>query len=399
MRRWLVVLTACHGSGAPAEPPPEASIAQCFDGDTVVVRKIAYGCGQPFAPDPPGCMQGGLTLVTSPPNDPRMFALEQQGRIRIIHEDETVAGDPFLDLTADSGGPVVCCGELGLLGLAFHPQFATNHFFYVFYTTTGDSMPYADVLVRYTADGDHADPASAQMILSIPDPFSNHNGGMLEFGADGLLYISTGDGGSANDPLNHGQNTNALLGKILRIDVDGGSPYAIPADNPFGNEVYIYGLRNAWRWTFDRQTNDMWIADVGQDAWEELDVLRAGSQRGANLGWSLYEANACFKPPCSTGDRVFPLDVRNHAATGWNAIIGGQVYRGTCYPGLAGWYFYTDNGHGQMSKARLNDDGTLEIVDLTGEFPGSPSAIHEASHGELYETDTLGNIYRIEARP
>jgi glucose/arabinose dehydrogenase len=350
-------------------------------------------------------MNGGLTLVTSPPGDPRLFALEQRGAIRIVDAGEHLLADPFLDLSDDAGGPVVAGGELGLLGLAFHPHYADNHRVFVFYTTrNSDPMnPYADVLVEFAGNGDRADPASARTILSIPDFASNHNAGMVEFGADGLLYVSTGDGGQANDPHGNGQNPNALLAKILRIDVDRGDPYAIPPDNPFvagggAPEVFVTGLRNAWRWTFDRATGDMWIGDVGQGDWEELDVLPAGQQAGKNLGWNMYEANACFRGPCDPTGRVFPQFSRNHS-TGWNAIIGGQVYRGDCYPDLRGLYLFTDNGAGGLTTARLLDDGTLDTTGLPGDFPSSPSAIHEAGGGELYETDTRGNLWRIEARP
>src|SRR5262245_49965209 len=277
----LLVLAACGGH---PDVPAEAQVpASCGPGSHVSVRRVAAGCGQSGAPEPPNCLTGGLTLATSPPDDARSFVLEQNGAIRIVDGMEHLLAQPFLDLSDDAGGPVVAGGELGLLGLAFHPHYAANHRFFVFYTTRNADAanPYADVVVEFSGTGDRADPASARMILSIPDFAANHNGGMIEFGADGLLYISTGDGGQANDPQGNGQNTGALLAKILRIDVDRGDPYAIPPDNPFAAgggapEVFVYGLRNAWRWTFDRATGDMWIGDVGQGDWEELDVLPAG---------------------------------------------------------------------------------------------------------------------------
>jgi glucose/arabinose dehydrogenase len=401
-RAGIVLLAACGHHDVPGEAAVPAS---CGPGSTVTVRRVASGCGQSDSPAPPNCMLGGLTLVTSPPSDPRLFVLEQRGAIRIVDAGEHLLADPYLDLSDDAGGPVVAGGELGLLGLAFHPHYADNHRLFVFYTThnSDPANPYADVVVELAGTGDHADPATARTILSIPDFAANHNGGMIEFGADGLLYISTGDGGQANDPHGNGQNPNALLAKILRIDVDHGDPYAIPPDNPFAGgggapEVYVTGLRNAWRWTFDRATGDMWIGDVGQGDWEELDVLPAGQQAGKNLGWNMYEAHACFSGPCDAGDRVFPQFERNHS-TGWNAIIGGQVYRGDCYPDLRGLYFFTDNGFGGLTTARLQGDGTLDITGVDGDFPAGPSAIHEAGGGELYETDTKGNLWRIEARP
>jgi glucose/arabinose dehydrogenase len=241
---------------------------------------------------------------------------------------------------------------------------------------------------------------------------------MIEFGSDGYLYIGTGDGGSAGDPQRNGQNTNALLGKILRIDVDhpaNGKPYGIPADNPFAagggaGEVFIYGVRNPWRWSFDRGTGDMWIGDVGQNILEELDVLPAGQQVGRNLGWSAYEANVCCAnqtdhcnqtapfQSCTVPNMVLPLDIRNHN-TGWNAIIGGQVYRGSCYPDLVGKYFYTDNGLGHMSQAVLQANATLQIADLPGTFPTGPASLHADARGELYEGTVAGGIWHVEAGP
>jgi glucose/arabinose dehydrogenase len=405
-----VVLAACSNKNS-------AKIdAQVIDADVVVpplpcttatglkvsARKLAEPAGD------------AAMLVTAPPDDPRLFVVGQRGAIR-IYEDEKLKPKPFLDLSADTGGPVVAGGELGLLGLAFHPQYAQNGQFFVWYTTTRNGSPYADVLARYQVSA--SDPNVAQptgtIVLSVPDPFGNHNGGMVEFGADGFLYVGTGDGGSAGDPQRNAQNPNALLGKILRIDVDHkatGKEYGIPADNPFGNEVFILGVRNPWRWSFDRATGDMWIGDVGQGQIEEVDVLKAGEQLGKNLGWSVFEGKGCCatqgdkcvqsgtQQACNTSNIVMPLDSRTHAA-GWTAIIGGQVYRGSCYTDLVGWYFYTDNGRGGLSKARLKADNTLEIVDLPGSFPKSPASIHADAHGELWETDTSGNLYRIEAGP
>lgn len=364
---------------------------------------------------------GGATLAAAPTGDPRLFVLEQAGGIRIF-EHERLKPTPFLDLSRDAGGPVVTGGEMGLLGIAFHPRYADNGQFFVFYTTANPTRgedPFFNVVARYTvsADPNIANP-TGKIVLAIPDPYSNHNGGMIEFGADGYLYIATGDGGSAGDPRRNGQNPDALLGKILRIDVDheaDGKPYAIPADNPFAAgggapEVFILGARNPWRWSFDRGTGDMWIGDVGQGVIEELDVLRAGAQAGVNLGWSAYEGMTCCaaqpdkcaqsapQQACDDAGKTVPLDSRTHAA-GWNAIIGGQVYRGTCFPDLTGWYFYTDNSHSSLAKARLRDDNTLEIVDLPGAFPLSPSSLHADGKGELWETDTSGYVYRLEATP
>ncbi|HEX8110582.1 MAG TPA: PQQ-dependent sugar dehydrogenase, partial [Kofleriaceae bacterium] len=370
----------------------------------------------------PQPVTGGAVLVTAPPGDDRLFVVEQRGAIR-IYRGEVLAPQPFLDLSAAAGGPVVAGGELGLLGLAFHPDYAHNRALFVFYTAhkLGDpAHPYMDVVARYqasAADPDRADP-TGHVVLAIDDFAATHNGGMIEFGPDGYLYIGTGDGGGEGDPARTGQDPSARLGKLLRIDVDHPAPglaYGIPPDNPFATgggapEVFALGLRNPWRWSFDRATGDLWIGDVGEAQVEEVDVLLAGSQRGANLGWSMFEGASCCmtqpdhcrqqapQQPCDPAGQRFALDQRSHA-DGWQAIIGGQVYRGTCYPDLAGWYFYTDNVRGGLAKARLTALGTLEVVDLPGAFPASPSSLHADARGELYETDTAGNVYHLEAGP
>lgn len=397
----LACLLACGDKADETEPQAPCTTTP---GATVRVRKL------------PGRVNGAAMLVTSPPGDPRLFVVERGGAIR-IYENERLLPEPFLDLSRDRGGPVVAGGEQGLLGLAFHPRFSTNGQLFVWYTArnpvAGD--PLVNVLARHTVLGgmpNKADPGGT-VVLSIPDFATNHNGGMIEFGADGYLYVGTGDGGGAGDPRRYAQNVDALLGKMLRIDVDNkaaGKEYGIPADNPFGNEVFILGLRNPWRWSFDRMTGDMWIGDVGQDDIEELDVLKAGEQAGKNLGWSIFEGSKCCDgealsncaqanpAPCDRTGLTFPHDDRLHR-DGWISIIGGEVYRGSCYPDLAGWYFYTDYGRGGLTKARLRPDDTLEIVELSGSFPSRAASIHGDSRGELYLTDTDGNVYHIEGGP
>ncbi|MCW5807961.1 MAG: PQQ-dependent sugar dehydrogenase [Deltaproteobacteria bacterium] len=399
---------ACGGRSASdaAIGGSDAPLARCATpapGSTVTFRKI-------------GRVGGSATLATSPPGDDRLFVLEQNGAIRIFDATGALLDAPFVDLSEDADGPVRCCGEMGLLGLAFHPQYAANGTFFVFYTTRIGGNPLRDVLARCrrsATDPNLADKASCVEVLSIPDFASNHNGGMIEFGKDGFLYISTGDGGGAGDPNRNGQalvdsgSSVALLGKMLRIDVDRKAPgkeYGVPADNPFAAgggapEIFIIGLRNVWRWSFDRETGDMWLADVGQDRYEEITALRPAQQRGANLGWSKFEGTTCFRPPdCATDGLVMPQDVRTHA-DGWLSVTGGQVYRGSCYADLVGWYFYTDYSKHGLSRARLNADDTLTVEDLPGTFPQVPSSLHEDAAGELYLTDTQGNVYHLEAGP
>jgi glucose/arabinose dehydrogenase len=256
----------------------------------------------------------------------RLFITLQAGRI-VIYDGTRVLPTPFLDIT-----PLVSSGgERGLLSVAFHPNYRTNGVFFVDYTNTDGNT----VIARYSVsqDANIADPNSAAILLTITQPFANHNGGQLQFGPDGYLYIGMGDGGSGGDPSNNAQNLGTLLGKILRIDVDGASPYAIPADNPFVGvpstlpEIWAYGLRNPWRFSFDRLTGDLFIADVGQDSWEEVDFQPAGSQGGENYGWRLMEGNHCYNPPtnCDPGGLTPPILEYEHGTNDANgcSISGG----------------------------------------------------------------------------
>ncbi|MGE3547624.1 MAG: sorbosone dehydrogenase family protein [Kofleriaceae bacterium] len=372
---------ACGGSDAVPKLP---DCPQPVPGTTITAQLL-------------GQVVGGAMLATAPVGDPRLFVLEQRGAIRIF-DGITLLPDPFLDISEN----IAAGGERGLLGLAFHPHYYSNGTFFIFYTTND-----ANVVARCTVSSNPniANP-SCTPILSIDDFASNHNGGMLEFGKDGYLYIGTGDGGGGGDPNRTAQDPNALLGKILRIDVDsksGGKPYGIPSSNPFASgggapEVFILGLRNPWRWSFDTETGDLWIGDVGQEQIEELTVLRPEQQRGANLGWSMYEGAQCYRQPCDPVDKIMPQDVHTHGE-GWTSIIGGQVYRGTCYPDIVGWHFYTDHAAGGLRRARLMGDGSLETLTVPGTFPGNAASIHADARGELFLTTTNGRIYHLEAGP
>jgi len=380
------------------DAPMLPACANPVSGSTVTLRRISDNS------------VGGLAvLATAPPNDPRLFVVDVDGYIRIF-KDEVLQPNAFIDLSVPAGGPVSAGGEQGLLGLAFHPDYASNGLFFLYYTTGQVSTNnLRDVVARCSvtpSDPDRADPASCVEILSVDDPASNHNGGMIEFGNDGLLYIGIGDGGG-HSTVDRAGDPALLFGKILRIDVDHKEPgkeYGIPSDNPYAGgiggarEVWMMGLRNPWRWSFDRATGDLWIGDVGASAIEELDVLRPSQQKGANLGWWQYEGSSCLNPPCDPTGKTFPKDERTHTA-GWRAIVGGQVYRGTCYPDLVGWHFYTDISAGVLIKARLKADDTLEIVDLPGTFPHGLISLHADARGELYASNQFGYVYHLEAGP
>ena len=348
-------------------------------------------------------------FATSPPGDKRrLFVVEQvTGRIRVVRDGQLI-DTPFLDIGSrvNNGG-----GERGLLGLAFHPNYASNGFFYVNYIANGS--PGDTVVARYsvTANPDIADPASESLVLTIAQPFTNHNGGMLAFGpVDHYLYIGTGDGGSADDPLNSGQSLATLLGKILRVDVDV-APYGIPSDNPFVGssaarpEIWAFGLRNPWRFGFDRQTADLYIGDVGQGAREEVDFQPAASPGGENYGWRTAEGFACRggRGTCGTNPGFSP-PVFDYNHTVGNSITGGYVYRGMAIPDLRGTYFFGDFVKKRVWSFRPNGAGIEQFTDRTAELFLSPaeiggvSSFGEDARGELYVLDYAnGIVYRIAA--
>jgi glucose/arabinose dehydrogenase len=294
--------------------------------------------------------------VSVAPGDPRLFVIGQGGQIIIVSGGK-VAGT-FLDISKI----ISCCGERGLLGLAFHPQYVSNGRFFVRYTDPAGDVRISEFHV--SSDPNKADPASEKILLTIPHPnYANHNGGRIVFGPDGYLYIGTGDGGSGGDPNNHGQSLQTLLGKLLRIDVDhagGGKPYGIPATNPFVGksdalpEIFAYGLRNPYSFSLDRATGDLWIGDVGQDAFEEVDRATAssGGGNGLDFGWSVMEGLHCYKPgtDCIKHGLTLPLAEYAHGSGDsiGCAIIGGYVYRGTAHPDLAGRYFFGDECSGNV---------------------------------------------------
>ncbi|HUP51908.1 MAG TPA: PQQ-dependent sugar dehydrogenase, partial [Longimicrobiales bacterium] len=284
-------------------------------------------------------------FLTAPEGDDRLFVVERGGRVVIV--DNSVAlPQPFLDVSS----LITAGGEQGLLGLAFHPDYASSGHFFVNYTDADDA---STEVVRYTvsADPDVADPDSDVTVISVDQPYTNHNGGMIAFGPDGMLYIGMGDGGSGGgepDPENQAQRPETLLGSMLRLDVDGGTPYAIPADNPFvghvsyREETWAYGLRNPWRWSFDRQTGDLYIGDVGQTEREEISFQPGSSDGGENYGWRIMEGTACHNPPSGCPMTGLTLPIHDYSLVPECAVTGGYVYRGSALPDLVGRYFFGD---------------------------------------------------------
>lgn len=329
--------------------------------------------------------------------DARLFIVERGGTIRILRPDGHLAPTPFLDITAR----VLSTGsEQGLLGLAFDPQYATNGRFYVYYTAgTGNGTLR---LSRFTVSGDPmvANAGSEVVLWSLAKPYANHNGGDLAFGPDGYLYFAPGDGGDAGDPGDRAQDLSVAFGKVLRIDVHSGSPYGIPPTNPYAtsgtalHEIYASGLRNPFRFGFDAQTGDLWIGDVGQGAWEEVDFVPAGTTSGPNFGWRCYEGDATFNTTGCTGSYVPPIQVHGHT-DGWCSIIGGRVYRGSLYPALQGRYLYSDYCQGLIHSLRRSGGNWVhEQLTTTGTF--GIAAIGEDVNGELYVCNIgSGELLRI----
>jgi glucose/arabinose dehydrogenase len=368
---------------------------------------LTPGCASP-ALGPPPRPGAGLALsvaasgldqplyATAPVGDRRLFIVEQPGVVRILRDGKVLPA-PYLDIR----DRVRSGGERGLLSIAFHPHYATNGFVFVNYTDhEGDTR-----VVRFTvsADPDRADPATAKFVLHVAQPYANHNGGHILFGPDSMLYIGMGDGGSAGDPHGNGQDRRTLLGDLLRIDVDHGDPYAIPRDNPWAHaagkrpEVWAYGLRNPWRIAFD--SGLLYIADVGQNQWEEIDVAPA-RQPGIDYGWNLLEGNHAFRSARSGwwGHAPLPPELRAPAIEYSHAegcsVIGGRVYRGPI-AALRGLYFYADECSGWIESFRWRNGRAEERTRWLARRGLSPTAFGADARGELYLLDLGGKVYRI----
>ncbi|MDP9385314.1 MAG: PQQ-dependent sugar dehydrogenase [Actinomycetota bacterium] len=338
--------------------------------------------------------------VTAPPGDRRrVFVVEQEGRIMVVRDGRKLA-EPFLDIRSlvDAGG------ERGLLSMAFAPDYAQTGRFYVYYT---DNRGHTRVVEYGRATEERADPGSARLVLFQRQPEPNHNGGLVLFGPDRLLYIGLGDGGGGGDrhgPRGNGQNLGTWLGKILRIDprASRGRPFSVPAANPFVRrrgarpEIYAYGLRNPWRFSFDRANGDMTIADVGQDAVEEVSFRRRGRARGANFGWRVFEGRSRFARGESAPGAVFPVIERRHSQ-GSCSITGGVISRDPAVPALRGRYLFSDFCDNRILTSRLSGRGASRVR-VTGVKVDSPSSFGEDAQGRVYVTSLAGGVFRFTAR-
>lgn len=388
--RAAVWLTASLAAAAPASAPAQ-----------IASERVASGLAWPV-------------FVTAPAGDAeRLFIVQQGGRVLVL-KNGAVLPTPFLDISTLVATPAQW-SEQGLLGLAFHPAYAVNGRFFVNYTNkAGDT-----VVARYqvsAGDPDLADPGSAAILLTVAQPYDNHNGGTLAFGpVDGFLYIGMGDGGGAGDPENRAQDDGTLLGKLLRIDVDGAAPYAIPFDNPFAgpgaplDEIWAKGLRNPYRFAFDPLNGDLYVADVGQNDWEEVNYAAAGEGAGRNYGWRIMEGSHCYLPAsgCPTAGLALPIHEYDHE-TGCS-ITGGAVYRGAAIPALQGHYFFADYCTNRIWSLKLEGGAVVAFAEWTSALaPGAAgqaiediAAIAPDGNGELYLVDRgldrSGEIYRIVA--
>ena len=386
-----ITAMACGGSDS-STPTPVPSVSP---------SPAACGAGAPVAGIPTlsarlvvSGLQSPLDLQIAAGDRERLYVVEQGGRIRVIRGGQ-LQPTPFLDV----GDRISSGGERGLLGLAFHPQFAQNRRFFVNYT---DPQGDTHISEFRAPSPDAADPASERLLLFVAQPFANHNGGGLAFGNDGTLLIGLGDGGSGGDPKGNGQNLGTRLGKLLRIDVDGAVPYAIPADNPFRTrvgalpEIWAYGLRNPFRFSVDRPTGDVYIGDVGQARREEIDVI-PGGHGGQNFGWNITEGTLCYDPEsgCDTAGITMPVIEYGHAAG--CAVTGGVVYRGCRMPDLAGTYFYGDYCSGFVRSFRLANGQATEPRDWTADLHGidSVTSFGTDADGEVYVVDYDGEVYEL----
>jgi glucose/arabinose dehydrogenase len=339
--------------------------------------------------------------ATAPPGDAsRVFVVDQPGTIWVV-KGGTRLSTPFLDITS----LVLSGGEQGLLSMAFHPEYSQNGFFYVFYTSTSGGEARV-VRYRVSSNPDVADAASAVPVLAVPQPAPNHNGGQLQFGPDGMLYVALGDGGGSSARVN-AQDIGSLLGKILRLDVDAGAPYAVPPDNPLvgttgaRGEIWALGLRNPWRFSFDAATGDAIIADVGENAWEEVNLQPAGVPAGRNFGWPIMEGSACFGgTTCDQTGLTTPIHQYSHLTGGGCSITGGYVYRGTAVAALAGHYLYADYCQGWVRSFRIVDGQPADAADWSSRIGalGQITSFGVDALGEIYFTTfgpTGGALYKI----
>jgi glucose/arabinose dehydrogenase len=371
-----------------AQTPTPAATPQPRGPDRIALELVTAGLSDPIG------------IVNAGDGSDRLFVQERDGRVRVVEANGSLRAAPFVDLTDRVGGG----GERGLLGLAFHPDFERNRRLFVYYSRVGDG---AMVVSELTASTDlaRADPAGERALLTVADQYANHNGGQLAFGPDGYLYIGFGDGGGGGDPLRSGQSTQTLLGKILRIDIDGavaaGKQYAIPARNPYAAggaspggglpEIWAYGLRNPWRFSFDRANGDLYIGDVGQGDWEEINRQAGTSPGGENYGWNAYEGNHCYSS-CQGVTAVPPIAEYNHQFG--CSVTGGYVYRGSRQPLLVGVYLYGDYCTGTIwtvpSGVAAPDVRIVAATSL------QISSFGEGEDGEIYLVDLGGgSIYRV----
>jgi glucose/arabinose dehydrogenase len=395
MAAAMLTLAACSGDGSkppagqtPTSPtatsPAPTGTSAPFSLSAVKIRlqRLMSGLSSP------------VFLTHADEGNGLMYVVEQRGRVSVYEPDGDTPGF-FLDISrrVDFGG------ERGLLGLAFHPDYVSSGRFFVYYSVQGANVV-SEFRRRSPGKADHD---SERVLLRMPDPYSNHNGGWIGFGPDGFLYIATGDGGSGGDPQENGQSLRTLLGKILRIDVNGGSPYRIPPDNPFVDrsgargEIWAYGLRNPWRNSFDRATRDLWIADVGQNSIEEINVQKGSSKGGGNYGWNTMEGSRCFSgSSCDRSGLIRP--VAEYPTAEGCAVTGGYVYRGAAFPSLVGAYFYADYCNGRifaLDAARATREAVSERLVLETEI--SISSFGEDEAGELYVVGLGGTVHRLLA--
>jgi glucose/arabinose dehydrogenase len=356
--------------------------------DALALEPLAEGLDTPV----------GITYA--PDGSGRLYVLERAGRVRVIEANGTLRPEPFVDLSAR----ILSGGERGLLGIAFHPDYADNGRLFVHYSRAGDGGTVVSEL-RAAADRRSADPESEQVLLQVTQPFANHNGGQLAFGPDGYLYVGLGDGGSGGDPFGNAQNTDVLLGKVLRLDVDrpptGGRGYAIPQDNPFAPggirpdagrpEIWAYGLRNPWRFSFDPEGGDLYIGDVGQGRWEEVDRQPGDSRGGENYGWAEMEGRHCYADDCDQAPYVKPIAEYSHDLG--CSITGGYVYRGERQPELVGAYVFGDYCSGLVFTLQV-DEGTV-TPKVVLESGLSITAFGTDEDGEIYVASIDGSIQRV----